>query len=222
MDRFRSLARKLSEAAAIGLLAAAVLYVPPLYLAERLDAWLFASWSEIAPITGIAVGLLATGAWLAGRRARRTKPELMEASRLADARRAANQGRLAEAWALYRTLPAAPALHPEIYDVACALEAAGSAEEAAELFHRIAQADGAFRDVARRLVRAAKSADDPDDRTVLCAEIPCWEGDERWRAPDAALSKLVADDVSRACQNLALPVRWTQDAGQPIASRRAM
>lgn len=29
------------------------------------------------------------------------------------------------------------------------------------------------------------SADDPAERTVLCAEIPCWEGDDRWRAaPD--------------------------------------
>jgi hypothetical protein len=27
----------------------------------------------------------------------------------------------------------------------------------------------------------------------------------------------VADDVARACQALALPVRWTQDAGQPVA-----
>jgi hypothetical protein len=27
----------------------------------------------------------------------------------------------------------------------------------------------------------------------------------------------VADDVSKACQKLALPVRWTQDNGQPVA-----
>jgi hypothetical protein len=27
----------------------------------------------------------------------------------------------------------------------------------------------------------------------------------------------VADDVARACQVLELPVRWTQDAGQPVA-----
>jgi hypothetical protein len=27
----------------------------------------------------------------------------------------------------------------------------------------------------------------------------------------------VADDAARACQALALPVRWTQDAGQPVA-----
>ena len=27
----------------------------------------------------------------------------------------------------------------------------------------------------------------------------------------------VADDMARACQNLSLPVRWTQVAGQPIA-----
>jgi len=27
----------------------------------------------------------------------------------------------------------------------------------------------------------------------------------------------IADEVSRACQELSLPVRWTQDAGQPVA-----
>ncbi len=158
MDRFRSLARKLPEAAAIGLLATVLLYLPPLNLAPRLDLWLFAAGSDAVPVTGIATWLLVTGAWLVARRPRRPRPELAEANRLAGARRAANDGRLAEAWALYRTLPAAPALHPEIYDVACALESAGSAEEAGELFHRILQADGAFRDVAHRLVRTAKSA----------------------------------------------------------------
>src|SRR5688572_33346730 len=113
----------------------------------------------------LATWLRATGAWLVGRRARPPRRELTAGIRLAGARRAANEGRLAEAWALYRTLPAAPGLHPEIYDVACALEAAGSTEEAAELFHRIVQADDAFRDVAHRLVRAGKDAEQPAQDT---------------------------------------------------------
>jgi protoporphyrinogen oxidase len=30
--------------------------------------------------------------------------------------------------------------------------------------------------------------DDPDDRTVLCAEIPCWDGDQTWRSSDGELA----------------------------------
>jgi protoporphyrinogen oxidase len=38
-----------------------------------------------------------------------------------------------------------------------------------------------------------ESADDPTDRTVLCAEVPCWPGDAAWEAaPDALSDRLVA------------------------------
>jgi serine/threonine protein kinase len=73
---------------------------------------------------------------------------------LASARRAADDGRLQESWALYRQLPPTPALFPEIYDLACALAASDAPDEAADLFHCIAQTDTGFRDVAQRLVRA--------------------------------------------------------------------
>ncbi|HJR70319.1 MAG TPA: serine/threonine-protein kinase [Gammaproteobacteria bacterium] len=171
MDRFGNLVRKLPEAAAIGLLVTALLYVPPFSVAPRLDGWLFDARSDVVPVTGIATWLLVTGAWLLWRRAHRPRRQLTAANRLASARRAADEGRLAEAWALYRTLPTAPGLHPEIYDVACALESAGSAEEAAELFHRVVQADGAFRDVAHRLVRAGKSAEQPAEDAPVPAKI---------------------------------------------------
>jgi protoporphyrinogen oxidase len=39
---------------------------------------------------------------------------------------------------------------------------------------------------------------DPPDRTVLCAEVPCWAGDHLWTAPDAALVQRVCDDLVRA------------------------
>ena len=39
---------------------------------------------------------------------------------------------------------------------------------------------------------------DPADRTVLCAEIPCWPGDAVWRAGDAELGLRVADDLVRS------------------------
>ena len=42
------------------------------------------------------------------------------------------------------------------------------------------------------------SAADPTDRTVLCAEIPCWAGDEVWTASADALGVRVADDLVRS------------------------
>ena len=39
---------------------------------------------------------------------------------------------------------------------------------------------------------------DPDDRTVLCAEVPCWAGDELWQTDDAGLGGLVADALGRS------------------------
>jgi len=41
------------------------------------------------------------------------------------------------------------------------------------------------------------SADDPSDRTILCAEVPCTAGDATWTATDAALGELVADGLDR-------------------------
>jgi eukaryotic-like serine/threonine-protein kinase len=81
---------------------------------------------------------------------------------LASARRAADAGRLKEAWALYRQLPPTPALFPEIYDLAAVLAAHGAPDEAADLFHRIAQIDGDFRDVTHRLVRATHARPEDD------------------------------------------------------------
>lgn len=39
---------------------------------------------------------------------------------------------------------------------------------------------------------------DPPGRTVLCAEVPCWVGDDVWIAPDVALVQRVCDDLVRA------------------------
>ena len=162
MDRSRSLARNFVEAAGLGLLATAVLYLLPGNLAARLDTWLF----EVVwlPVTGPAVWLLVTGALLLFmRRAKTHAPTApSDGDSLARARRAADGGGLKEAWALYRQLPPTPALFPEIYDLACALGAHGAPDEAADLFHRIAQVDGGFRDVAHRLVRADHLLPDDD------------------------------------------------------------
>jgi len=42
-----------------------------------------------------------------------------------------------------------------------------------------------------------ESADDPADRTVLCAEVPCTAGDPTWSQSDATLGELVADGLDR-------------------------
>ena len=152
MDRLRSKARSLVEAAGLGLLATALLYVPPVSIATRLDAWFVDSW---LPIRGRPAWWLLTLTVLV---VRRPKPSAQTSpaggDTLANARRAADGGRLKEAWALYRQLPSTPAVFPEIYDLACALAANGAPDEAADPFHRIAQVDNGFRDVATRLVRA--------------------------------------------------------------------
>lgn len=41
-----------------------------------------------------------------------------------------------------------------------------------------------------------ESGDDPSDRTVLCAEIPCAAGDAVWSADDDALASLVEDGLA--------------------------
>lgn len=43
-----------------------------------------------------------------------------------------------------------------------------------------------------------ESADDPADRTVLCAEIPCDVGDKTWNSDAESLAAVVADDLVRA------------------------
>ena len=40
------------------------------------------------------------------------------------------------------------------------------------------------------------SIDDPTDRTVLCAEIPCAAGDSLWSSDDESLGRLVLDGLS--------------------------
>jgi protoporphyrinogen oxidase len=50
------------------------------------------------------------------------------------------------------------------------------------------------------------SADDPADRTVLCAEIPCAPDDDVWTATDRDLGARVADDLARAGLPAVAPV----------------
>ncbi len=113
------------------------------------DLWL--------PITGPAAWLLLTGALLTIRQGPATavtRVTEQDTANLVDARRSAAAGRLFEAWGVYRRVAPNAALLPELYDLAMALAAQNYQHEAAELYYRIAQVDGRYRDVAHRLVRS--------------------------------------------------------------------
>lgn len=42
-----------------------------------------------------------------------------------------------------------------------------------------------------------RTGPDPDDRTVLCAELPCTEGDPTWAASDSAVADRVVEGIAR-------------------------
>jgi len=143
-----------AAAATIATSSIALLGVSAL-LFNTLDVWL--------PATGPTAWILLAGSLLVMRRQAAfaviqsaTAPEPLVA-----ARRAAADGRLYEAWALYRQLSASSALLSELYDLACALDDQDARDAAADLYHRVAQVDGRFRDVAARLVRASHPNDVP-------------------------------------------------------------
>jgi hypothetical protein len=170
MDGVRSQARNFVEAAGLGLLAAALLYVPPASIAPKLDAWLLGD--DAFPVTAPLAWLLASAVAFFLRRATPQKAATAPvADGLARARRAADGGRLLEAWSLYRDLVPTTALLPEIYDLACALATHEAVDEAADLFHRVAQVDGGFRDVAHRLVRVNHPASGDDGRGQMPPSI---------------------------------------------------
>ena len=129
------------------------------------DLWL--------PITGPAAWLLLTGALLTVRQrpqAAVARVTEQDTASLVDARRSAAAGRLLEAWGVYRRVAPNAALLPELYDLAMALAAQNYQHEAGELYYRIAQVDGRYRDVAHRLVRATHP--------------PPSEADEAFTAPE--------------------------------------
>lgn len=43
-----------------------------------------------------------------------------------------------------------------------------------------------------------RDGDDPQGRSVLCAEIPCWPGDGLWQCSEDRIGELVAEDLARA------------------------
>jgi eukaryotic-like serine/threonine-protein kinase len=124
------------------------------------------AWANLwLAVTGPIAWLTLTSALLTvRRRSANIGKGVNPGERVTLARQAASCGQLKEAWNLYRPTPASADLLPELYDLASNLQARGAQDEATELFHRIAQSDSGFRDVAHRLVssahRALPNADD--------------------------------------------------------------
>ena len=100
-------------------------------------------------LTLVAGGVQATRSRSIGRRSH-VGPNLEEA------RAALADGELDRAWSLYRSIPPTSNLKEELYELAATLERGGCHEQAADVFHRVGVVDPHFRDVAERLLAAAR------------------------------------------------------------------
>ena len=100
-------------------------------------------------LTLVTGGLQATRSPRIGRR-RHMGPNLEEA------RTALAEGELDRAWRFYRSIPPTSNLREELYELGATLERCNSYEQAADVFHRVAVVDPHFRDVAQRMLAAAR------------------------------------------------------------------
>lgn len=161
-----ALARQSRALAFVAAVAAALTVLALGTIVFRAGVWI--------PVTGPAAWLAIVGGVLAMRAPRTTAPRMDE--ELVNARRAVASGELVEAWARYKQISPTSALLPELYDLACELDSGGKDRHAADLFHRIAQVDGHFRDVAHRLVRSTHPhAVPPIDRERMPATMGRYE-----------------------------------------------
>jgi len=124
------------------------------------------------PIVAPAAFVLVTGGLAARRSARASEAGGHAAPSPVDARRLTAEGRLLEAASAYHAMPPSPALLPELYDLATALETHAHTEHAVAVWHRMAQIDVRYRDVAKRLARNARSetAEQPATPSLLDTE----------------------------------------------------
>lgn len=146
----------------------------------------FAAAGTWIPIAGPGLLLLVTGA-----------AALLVPSRLAragkgksggdsdDAGDLLRRGELIKAWHAYRELPPITPILPQLYELGTALADDGYSELAADTLLRVAVVDPDFRDVASKLVRAAR----PDaytgeaERSRLRGEMPPYLGRYRLLEP---------------------------------------
>jgi serine/threonine-protein kinase len=107
------------------------------------------------PPTAPLVLALVTGS-LQATRSRRIGRRRHVGPNLEEARAALADGELDRAWRLYRSIPPTSNLRDELYELGATLERCDSYEQAADVFHRVAVVDPHFRDVAPRLLAAAR------------------------------------------------------------------
>ena len=122
-----------------------------------LNAAAFFGFSVALPVAGPLALLLVAGGLSAAHPGAREELEDAYDPTPFEARRLLAAGDLIEAWSVYRGLPPSMALLAELYELGNALDAAGHAEHAADVFHRIAQTDIRYRDVAKRLAVISQS-----------------------------------------------------------------
>jgi len=80
------------------------------------------------------------------------RPGSRQRRTLVDARRLFARGDFADAWSIYRELPMRNDLLSETYELGCGLAERSDNRLAADVFHRVAQADAGYKEVAKRLV----------------------------------------------------------------------
>jgi serine/threonine-protein kinase len=107
------------------------------------------------PPTAPLVLALVTGS-LQATRSRRIGRRRHVGPNLEEARAALADGEMDRAWRLYRSIPPTSNLRGELYELGATLERCDSYEQAADVFHRVAVVDPHFRDVAQRLLAAAR------------------------------------------------------------------
>jgi serine/threonine-protein kinase len=121
-----------------------------------LSAFAFFALQFWIPPAAPLVLALVTGGVLATR-SRRIGRRRQVGANLDEARAALADGDLDRAWHLYRSLPPTSNLKEELFELGATLERCDAHEQAADVFHRVAVVDPHFRNVAQRLLAAART-----------------------------------------------------------------
>ncbi len=119
-------------------------------------------WVPVAGPVLLVAGLAGLGL---ARPEQRSQPRNSPKERLTllDGRRLVAERAFADAWDVYRRLPISSDLIGEIYALGCALAEHGEQHLAADAFHRVAQADAGYKDVASRLVACCATTGEDRD-----------------------------------------------------------
>ena len=123
------------------------------------------------PVAGPALLALVTGGYGVWTQMRRpeVEPESPADPKLQEARRLAARGAGADAWRLYRQMSPEAGQVTELYELGRTMDMRGERALASDIFHRIAEIDPLYRDVADRLRPAI---DDEETLDTDLAESP--------------------------------------------------